>query len=147
MTSGRWQEVRRFTTFEQRFFGIDDGGVRRNRIAAGLPGRLCVAGLCRPSAHATKSACAWRWAPSRATSWGCSFDRLVASASPDCLQGLVLALGVARTLSGTLFAVDAFDPRLFVACAAALLAVVLVAGYLPARRAAHIDPVRALRVE
>ena len=97
-----------------------------------------------PVGAATKSACVWLLAPSRATSWDCSFDRLVASASPDCVAGLGLAIGVARTLSGTLFAVDAFDPRLFVACAAALLAVVLMAGYLPARRAAHIDPVRAL---
>jgi len=61
--------------------------------------------------------------------------------------GLALALGVARTLSGTLFAVDAFDPWLFIGMAAALLSVVLLAAYIPARRAARIDPMIALRAD
>jgi putative ABC transport system permease protein len=63
------------------------------------------------------------------------------------IAGLGLAIAVARALRGTLFAVDAFDPRFFIATASALLAVVLIAGYVPARRAANIDPVRALRVD
>jgi ABC-type antimicrobial peptide transport system permease subunit len=63
------------------------------------------------------------------------------------LIGLALAIAVARTLSGTLFAVDAFDPWLFIGTAGALLTVVLLAAYIPARRASRIDPMIALRAD
>jgi ABC-type antimicrobial peptide transport system permease subunit len=46
-----------------------------------------------------------------------------------------------------LFGLDAHDPRPFVLSAAALLLAALVASYLPARRAASVDPTVALRSE
>jgi putative ABC transport system permease protein len=61
--------------------------------------------------------------------------------------GLILAAAVTRVLSGTLYGVTASDPWSVAGLAAALLAVVLLASYLPARRAGRTDPMAALRCE
>jgi putative ABC transport system permease protein len=61
--------------------------------------------------------------------------------------GLVGALGVTRFLRTFLFGVSPFDPVSFVGVAAVLTAIALLASYLPARRAARVDPVEALRCE
>jgi putative ABC transport system permease protein len=63
------------------------------------------------------------------------------------LLGLAIALAATRWLSGLLYAVGASDPATLVATTALLLAVALVACWLPARRAASIDPVRAIRID
>ncbi len=61
--------------------------------------------------------------------------------------GLALALGLTRLMVGLLFGVSPVDPLTFLAVAAALIGVALVASYLPARRAAAVDPMSALRAE
>lgn len=61
--------------------------------------------------------------------------------------GLVLALGVSRGLSVFLYGVSAFDPSTFGAVVLALATAAIVASYVPARRAARVDPMVALRVE
>jgi putative ABC transport system permease protein len=61
--------------------------------------------------------------------------------------GSVVALAAARLIRGLLFEVSATDPLTFGAVAAALLAVALVASYIPARRATRVDPMVALRGE
>jgi putative ABC transport system permease protein len=50
-------------------------------------------------------------------------------------------------LSSRLFGLSAADPSTLVGAIAVLAAAVLLAGYLPARRASHVDPMAALRDE
>ena len=61
------------------------------------------------------------------------------------LIGFVAALLVGRVLSKMLYGVSASDPVSVAAAALVLLAVALLACYLPARRASRVDPLVALR--
>lgn len=59
--------------------------------------------------------------------------------------GVVLAVVLARLLAMLLYGVQPGDPVVFVAVIATITAVALVASWLPARRAAAVDPMEALR--
>jgi putative ABC transport system permease protein len=61
--------------------------------------------------------------------------------------GLLAALAVTRVLEGLLYGVSARDPLTFAALAAGLAAVTLLATWMPARRAARVDPILAIRAE
>jgi putative ABC transport system permease protein len=61
--------------------------------------------------------------------------------------GLAGAFAATRLMSGMLYGVAPADPATLAAVAATLLATALFACWLPARRAAHVDPVEALRHE
>jgi putative ABC transport system permease protein len=61
--------------------------------------------------------------------------------------GAIGAFALTRTMSGLLFGVSSFDVGTFVVMAATLIAVALLACYIPARRAAKVEPVIALRYE
>jgi len=61
--------------------------------------------------------------------------------------GLALALIATRALSSMLYTVDARDPVIFTSVAVTLFVVVMLASYVPARRAAKVDPLVALRCE
>jgi predicted permease len=61
--------------------------------------------------------------------------------------GLTLAVLTGRALEGQLYGVGGADPVTFAAVAAAVAGVALLASYLPARRAARIDPAVTLRQE
>jgi predicted permease len=61
--------------------------------------------------------------------------------------GLAAAIASARLLCGFLFGVSPVDPLTFCIVPLLMLLVALVAAWVPARRAASIDPMRALRTE
>ncbi len=61
--------------------------------------------------------------------------------------GLVGAFLLSRTMTSLLFGVEPSDPLVYGAVSLVLIAVALLASYLPARRAARIDPLVALRNE
>jgi putative ABC transport system permease protein len=63
------------------------------------------------------------------------------------LVGLAAALGLTRVLTSLLFGIGGSYPALLAAAALLLAIIALLACYIPARRAAHVDPVKALRYE
>ena len=68
-------------------------------------------------------------------------------ASIGLVVGLGIALAVTRMLVTFLYGVTPTDPLTFFTVGTLLLAIALVAGYIPARRAASLDPLSALRME
>jgi macrolide transport system ATP-binding/permease protein len=73
------------------------------------------------------------------------------SAASLAALGLVLgvlgALAATRLIASFLFGVGSTDPATYAAVAAAIALVTLLAAYVPARRAASVDPMTALRVD
>jgi predicted permease len=61
--------------------------------------------------------------------------------------GLALSFALTRIIAGQLLGVSATDPLTFVGVSCLLCAVALAASYIPARRAAKVDPLIALRAE
>jgi putative ABC transport system permease protein len=63
------------------------------------------------------------------------------------LLGLAGSVAVTRLLGSLLFGVGANDPATFIAVSTTLIGVLILAAYLPARRATQVDPIVALRAE
>src|SRR5262249_17348558 len=64
-----------------------------------------------------------------------------------CVLGIASAAALVRVISSRLYGVGAADPLTYAATAARLLGVALLASGVPARRAARVDPLVALRAE
>jgi putative ABC transport system permease protein len=139
-------ERRRFTTWEQRFFGQLMGSF------AAIALLLACIGIYALLSYASRR---------RAQEIGV---RLALGASPrdvvmlfvgqggligaaGLLVGLALAIGLAQALRGVVWGVAAIDLPLMAGIATALLGIVLLSSYWPARRASRIDPMQALRSE
>jgi len=63
------------------------------------------------------------------------------------LVGIVAAIGLTTYVKTLLYGVERLDVTAFAGMSAVMLAVALVASYLPARRASRVDPLVALRGE
>jgi len=61
--------------------------------------------------------------------------------------GLAGSLALSQLLASSLFGVQPTDPATLAVVSAVVLVVALLASYVPARRAADVDPVSALRTE
>ena len=61
--------------------------------------------------------------------------------------GLVAAASLTRLMSSLLFGISPLDPLTYAAVPVVLLAAALLASYLPAQRAAAVDPVETLKAE
>jgi putative ABC transport system permease protein len=68
-------------------------------------------------------------------------------AGAGLLVGLVAALALSRTMTTLLFEMSPTDPVIFASVTGMLACVAFLASYLPARRAARVDPIEALRAE
>jgi putative ABC transport system permease protein len=61
--------------------------------------------------------------------------------------GIAMALVVLKAMTGFLYGIEATDPASFASLSVLLLAVAMLACYVPARRAARVDPIVAMRAE
>jgi len=71
----------------------------------------------------------------------------LALAATGIVLGIAVAVVITRVMAAFLFGVGPMDPMTYAVVSAVLAAIALLATYLPARRAARIDPVVALRAE
>jgi len=63
------------------------------------------------------------------------------------VAGVIVALGLARVLRSLMYNVSPADPLTFTAVGLGVVAIALIACYLPARRATRTSPMIALRTE
>jgi predicted permease len=137
---------RSFTTWPQRVFGKVFGAFGALALilaASGIYGVIAYAVARRTREIGIRMALGARAAD--------VVREAVRSATGTALAGVVvglaLAIPLAQLMRGILYGVSAADPSTFVAVALVLLLAAMVAAWVPARRAARVDPTEALREE
>ena len=68
-------------------------------------------------------------------------------ALPGVVIGLALSLAVGRTIQGFLFGIVPYDPATLITVVIVMAGVSTFVGFLPARRAARVNPIETLRYE
>jgi putative ABC transport system permease protein len=76
---------------------------------------------------------------------GRELGRTLAIAFAGLACGVVASMALARAVAGFLYGVTVWSPEAYGAAIVVLIVPALVAAWLPARRAAHVDPASALR--
>ena len=71
----------------------------------------------------------------------------LALSAVGAVVGVVAAVALARLMSSLLFGVSPLDPTAYVAALVVIVSAAALATYLPARRAAQLDPIETLRAE
>jgi putative ABC transport system permease protein len=84
---------------------------------------------------------------SRAAISGMVLSDVLKLAGLSIAVAIPVALGLARLLKSQLFGVSASDPMTFLSVTILVACVAVVSALLPARRAANVDPIEALRTE
>ena len=138
------RESRRDASVDQEFVGIVMGTLAAMSL---LLASLGVYGLVADSARQREREMAIRrvlGATPRTIVWLC-LNQARRSGIAGVLLGLALSIAVAGALRGSLVAVRVFEPMTFASAAGMLVAVVMLAAYLPARRASRTDPGVILR--
>jgi predicted permease len=138
------RDSRREASLDQEFVGIVMGGLAgMSLLLAGLG----VYGLVADSARQREREMAVRLVLGAAPrSIICLLlNQARRSGIAGVVLGLALAVALTGALRGSLIAVRGLEPVMFLSAAGILFAVVLVAAYLPARRASHTDPGVLLR--
>lgn len=140
------EEVRYFTTWEQRFITRTFVAFA---VAAVLLACLGIYGLVAYRATRRTREIGVRIAlgASQREVHGMFLGEGMALAAMGVAIGMVASFGVGRALEGMLYNVRATNPLLYGTAAAILAAAVLLASYIPARRAGRIEPMAALRQE
>jgi len=87
---------------------------------------------------------AWRWGRSAPRS-PASFYLRPQTRRRGSIIGLAGAVAASRLLKSFVFGVSTLDPLVLVVCSVLVLLLAMAASLLPARRAASIDPMKALR--
>jgi putative ABC transport system permease protein len=140
------EEVRAFTTWEQRFFGRLMGAFAAQALllaCLGVYGVLAYAVSRRTHEIGVRLALGAR--PVDVVRL--VLKRGMALGLLGTALGLQLSMAVGGALQGVLYGVAPFEPVPLLATAGVLVAVVLAASLLPARRAAAVDPIAALRAD
>jgi predicted permease len=137
---------RRFTTWPQRLFGkifAAFGGIALVLAVAGVYGVMAYNVARRRREIGIRIALGARPADVQRV----VVRRGALLAGIGLVLGLAAALVLTRLMEGLLWGVGASDPFTFVAVSAILVGAALLASYLPARRAAAVDPMEAMRSE
>jgi ABC-type antimicrobial peptide transport system permease subunit len=71
----------------------------------------------------------------------------LALSAVGAVVGLVAAMALGRLMSSLLFGIGPMDPIAYVTALGVTIAAAALASYVPARRAATIDPMETLRAE
>ena len=145
-TSGTFDQAVDATMIEERLVAMMSGFF--GALALLLAG-LGLYGVVTQTVRARRTEIGLRIALGAAPSsvLGLVFRRVGALIGVGLALGVVGSLWAARFVETLLFQLEARDPVTFAGAAAVLVAVGVLAAWMPARRVAHIDPVAALRTD